>query len=298
MKIEHSGSEVISSSQNQTHKFGVNQGAQMFKVLSSTLYSDKVRAIIRELSCNAWDAHVAAGKPDVPFEIHMPTLHEPWFAIKDQGTGLSHNDIISLFCTYFGSNKTTSDKFIGALGLGSKSPFCYTPMYNVKVTHEGVTRMYEARVDENGEPTLQQMGHDVETPQLGNGIEIKFSVKQTDIWEFANKAKLALEFFEPRPITNIDLQITKSDYTVRGKQWGLRTSGGSGIRAIMGNVQYTVGHIDISRLNKRTTKIADLPLDIYFNIGDLSFTASRESLELDEKTVKSITYQTTRATGS
>lgn len=293
MKVEHTGSEVVSTSTRQARKFGVNQGAQMFKVLSDSLYSDKVRAIIRELSCNAWDAHVAAGKPDVPFEIHLPTVHEPVFMIRDSGTGLSHDDLMELFCTYFGSNKTDSNKFIGALGLGSKSPFCYTKMFDVKCTFEGVTRMYVARVDEHGEPTIQQMGNDAPTPQLPNGIEIKFAVKQNDIMEFENKAKIALEFFEPRPTLNFELAIPKQNYTVRGENWGMRGDGKSGVRAIMGNVAYTVGNIDWSRLTNNSRKVAELPLDIFFNIGDVAFTPDREKLQLDETTVETMvkTYE-------
>lgn len=51
MKLEHHGSEVISNSTHKVHKFGVNDGALMFRVLSSTLYPDKIKAVIRELAC-------------------------------------------------------------------------------------------------------------------------------------------------------------------------------------------------------------------------------------------------------
>ena len=81
MKIDNNGTEVISTSRNEERSFGVNSGAQMFKVLSSTLYSSKIRAIIRELSCNARDSHVAANKADVPFKIHLHDITQ--LALQD-----------------------------------------------------------------------------------------------------------------------------------------------------------------------------------------------------------------------
>ena len=104
---------------------------------------------------------------------------------------------------------------------------------------------------------------------------------------------MALEFFDPLPICNTNITIPKQEYIIKTAEWGLRknanTSQGNGIRAIMGEVPYAVGNIDSSRLNASTMKLTSLALDIFFPIGDLSFTASRESLELDEKTVKNIT---------
>src|SRR5277367_3848978 len=76
--------------------FSINASTVAFGVLSSGLYNDKIRAIIRELACNAWDAHVMAGKKEVPFDIHLPTDFEPVFRITDYGTGLSYDDIMTL----------------------------------------------------------------------------------------------------------------------------------------------------------------------------------------------------------
>ena len=69
--------------------FRIAANKEAFRILSSGLYNDKKLAIIRELSCNAYDSHVMAGKADVPFELHLPTVFEPYFSIKDFGVGLS-----------------------------------------------------------------------------------------------------------------------------------------------------------------------------------------------------------------
>lgn len=88
--------------------------------------------MIRELSCNAKDAHVDAGKGDVPFEIHLPNDLEPWFAVTDFGIGLSHEDVTGLYRTYFDSTKTKSNDVTGQFGIGSKSPFAYVDQFTVE----------------------------------------------------------------------------------------------------------------------------------------------------------------------
>ena len=66
--------------------FTIAATGKAFKILSDGLYSDKIRAIIRELSCNARDSHVAAGNA-APWSIHLPNMDEPWFSVEDFGTG-------------------------------------------------------------------------------------------------------------------------------------------------------------------------------------------------------------------
>ena len=75
--------EAIMSNVGEIGEFRIRNSAKAFNILSSGLYANKVRAIVRELSCNAVDSHIAAGKQDTPFDVHLPNQHEPWFAILD-----------------------------------------------------------------------------------------------------------------------------------------------------------------------------------------------------------------------
>ena len=47
----------------QVSEFKIRNSAKAFGILSSGLYANKIRAIIRELGCNAVDSHVAAKSP-------------------------------------------------------------------------------------------------------------------------------------------------------------------------------------------------------------------------------------------
>jgi HSP90 family molecular chaperone len=76
--------------------FTIAATGKSFKILSDGLYSDKIRAIIRELACNARDSHVAAGNA-APWHMHLPTYDEFWFSIEDFGTGMSHDDVMNVY---------------------------------------------------------------------------------------------------------------------------------------------------------------------------------------------------------
>ena len=294
MKLEIEGTPTVSTGVEEEISFEFANNAIAFDAFSSKLYTDKARAIIRELACNAADAHVAAGTDDKPFEIHLPTNHEPHFSINDYGTGLSHEDMKALFALYFGSNKRNDNRFIGALGLGSKSPFAYidnSGSYSIISRHQGTTRMYVASKT-NGKPKLEKVG-EMQTPAAPNGIEIKFAIQTRDIWEWENKAKLALEFFDPMPVVNIEnFQPSKQNYILKTDKWALRTEAkttwGYGVRAVMGKVQYAVGDIDVSRVNSTQQKVLGMPIDLFFPLGELDFAISREALEMKPRTVANI----------
>ena len=73
----------------ETSDFAIGDIAFIVDMFADKVYSHKERAIIRELSCNAHDSHVMAGTTHIPFEVHLPTQLEPYFSIRDYGTGLT-----------------------------------------------------------------------------------------------------------------------------------------------------------------------------------------------------------------
>lgn len=328
MKIEQTGNPVeIGESHSGPQAFQISASREAFRILSSGLYNDKKLAIIRELCCNAYDAHVAAGKKEVPFELHLPTSIEPYFSVKDYGTGLPKGEypspaitelittkdadgeesyvvkiiksgvegsgVLGLYCTYFSTDKSRSNDFVGALGLGSKSPFCYNEGkggFTVVSRFNGKTTVYSAYINEGLPHIICQQEED--TPGVENGLEVSFPVNTKDCWEFENKARIALEFFNPQPILNIKLDINKQKYTIKGENWGLRenvtTHHTEKVRAIQGMVQYSTGTIDESLLTDTQRKLLELPLDLFFPIGQLSVAASRETLSNDSRTIQNI----------
>ena len=54
--------------------------AFILDMFADKVYSNKERAVIRELACNAHDSHVMVNA-DAPFDVHLPTQLEPWFSL-------------------------------------------------------------------------------------------------------------------------------------------------------------------------------------------------------------------------
>ena len=113
MKLNGKVNVIKRSGDFEQSNYTIEATAKAFSILSDQLYSNKVRAVIRELSTNAYDSHVDAGKSDTPFEVHLPSSMEPHFAIRDYGTGLGHSDCMHLYTTYFRSNRTDSNAAVG-----------------------------------------------------------------------------------------------------------------------------------------------------------------------------------------
>ena len=119
MKLHTLDNNVEQSHQFKTSSYRIEATAKAFSILSDGLYSNKIKAVIRELSTNAYDSHVSAGCPEKPFDVNLPTRLEPHFSIRDYGTGLSYDDCFNLYTTYFRSDKTDTNDAVGCLGLGS-----------------------------------------------------------------------------------------------------------------------------------------------------------------------------------
>lgn len=151
----------------------IKSSAKAFKVLTTGLYSNLIRAIIREISCNAYDAHVEAGCADRPFDVHLPSELEPWFSVRDYGVGLSHEQAENIYMTFFDSTKSGSNDAIGGLGLGSKSPFNYTNNFAVTAIKDGIINVYTAFIDDDGLGLIPLHSGPTTEP---NGVEVKVAV--------------------------------------------------------------------------------------------------------------------------
>jgi hypothetical protein len=250
--IETHNRGVVSESQ-----FTISQNAKMFKILSDSLYSDKVMAAIRELSTNAYDSHISAGNKN-PFKVTLPTASNPTFMVRDYGTGLSQEDMEDLYTTYGASNKNDSNDFVGCLGLGSKSPFAYTKSFTTASYYNGKKYTYIAAIDESGVPTLNLFN--TSNTSEPNGLEISFAVKQHDFQEFTDKAKRIFHYFRMKPIleggigNNLqDHKYSNTNIIISGEGWRVCRLNNdntyfpsnyhridSGIVAIMGNIAYPV----------------------------------------------------------
>jgi hypothetical protein len=212
MKLNTELREYESNNVNVNKAFTIEASAKAFQILSGNLYSDRPLAIVRELICNAWDAHVVAGTTDTPIRVSLPNFNAPEFVVRDYGTGLSHDAVIGLYTTYFGSNKTHTNDLIGGLGLGSKSPFSYTDQFNVTSFYNNQKRTYTAFIGEDGTPQITQLGG-AEITDEPNGMRISVPVNNpSDFRTFRDKAIEFVSWMPVCPIINVEA-ATIPDHT-------------------------------------------------------------------------------------
>ena len=259
------------------------------RTLSSSLYKDKIRAVIREVSCNAYDAHAMVGKEHVPFEIHLPNALEPYFSVKDNGPGMSF-DMMTVFTTYFASTKNDSNDQIGGFGLGCKAPLCLVDSFVVISTTNGVKTSYCVYFNEKDIPELLPMAR--ENTNEENGVEIKIDVPAELFSEFNRKAKIVLKHFKTTPIVvgAPDFVIEHKTPVIDNEMYTLYESEknahwNSTAVALMGCVAYP---IDPSVLTQPERQLLMLDLVLHFNIGELDVTAGREELSYDKNTINAV----------
>lgn len=224
----------------QAQKFQIAQSAHGFKILSSTLYRDKIRAVVRETLCNAIDAHIAAGVPDRPVEV---TITDDAITFRDFGLGIPDGNMIDVYCTYFASTKTQDEKQTGGFGLGCKAPFAYSDHFTVVSRHAGVQSTYAIAIGSEqtaGAPSLRKM---VSVPTEDQGLEVTIPIENAnDVLQFTAKLKSVVYEGGMRVKLNGEL-LPCHDYDTdreRGFAYVPTDDRQGQIRVICGNVVYAV----------------------------------------------------------
>ncbi len=277
MKLETAPQDVTLSGNFEQRDVAIGDVAFILDMFADKVYSNKERAVIRELACNAHDSHVMAGTTDVPFDVHLPTQLEPWFSLRDYGTGLPDDDIANIYGAIGVSTKRDSNEVIGCFGIGSLSPYSMCDSFTVKSYLDGIVRTYQCMRDEKRQPKVIPLGSaPTDEP---NGLEVKLTVNGK-VSEFEEEAGHVFMFWEGTlPKINNQHVIRKCQemrdrYVFKGDDFGLTPSWGS-MYALMGNIAYKIPN-----------QLDEFDCDGYlkFDLGELEFDTARENLSMTDKT--------------
>lgn len=265
-------------------KITMKIGPKAFQVLSDHLYSRKIEAIVREYSSNAWDSHIAAGKTDVPFEIHLPTTLEPWFSIKDFGIGLSLAGAENMMI-YFESLKEDTNDLTGTFGLGSKAGFAYTKNFTIETRWNGEKYIVSCFINDDNEPGTRCLNEDPIPTDECNGIEIKIAVKPEDFGAFRDAVVKVLRYFPVKPIITAGGPVVypAPEIVVSGDGWRIVESAERTIKALQGNVAYPLSSTDVN-----LEGLGQFAMEIDFPMGDICPSPNRETISYNKPTVENI----------
>lgn len=315
MKLVETTQDIAKGNIGDVHLSTIKTSSKAFRVLSSTLYSNKPKAIVRELSTNARDAQVMVQKGDIPFEVTLPSLLDLTFSIRDFGPGLAEEQIYTLFITYFESTKTESNDFNGQLGLGCKSPYSYASTFTVISRQNGVKKTYACFMNEAFIPSVTKLLTEETTE--ADGLEISLQVLEQDINSFHQAAREVYRFFDIKPIIKnydnfkfdapLEPLIYCNDTSVvhrRDSKYPINS-------VTMGYVNYPIDYQVVTQtLRDHIAKLyndeyanrllnaiqkmnrSDFGIHISAPIGTVDFAPSREALSYDKQTCMFIFEQT------
>lgn len=273
---------------------------ELYRILFDNIYTKKELAVVRELLANACDAHVAAGTTHQPIEIHLPTNLEPWFQVKDFGTGLSEENVGSLYMDFGNSDKTHTNELIGGFGVGSKAPFCLTDQFTVISRHNGTAYTFQAFIQANGAPGCAKLEETATDEPNGLSIYVPITVDYDTEYAFQSALDQLLPYLPVAPVNDAgtpllapESQGTEYFPDVPGclkATFKFNHSGyGPQLHVVQGIVPYrvseelriaTAGLDGLSRTAKKLLNSPTLDLKIHAPIGSFKLAVSRETLAL------------------
>lgn len=296
MKIENTN-RVVDDIQNKT-TFGISAEGPLFQALSTSVYSDKPLAVFREYSSNALDVHKEIGQTR-PVEIGIEIKGQTQVLyFQDYGTGLSDEMIKQIFIVYGKSTKRESEYSIGGFGIGSKSAFAYSNNFQVESVIDNKKSLYSFMVDSDFVPTASLI-HQIDTVEP-NGVRVSVPIQQSDFSAFRYVANEMLRFRDPSLYTVKGMKITNDVEPVEsiGNVTTYRLTDDSSMSTpsytynnhivlLVAGIPYNIpSSITSPKLKCLTKNNCFVAID--FSASDVSVALSREHIQLNKKTIKTI----------
>jgi Histidine kinase-, DNA gyrase B-, and HSP90-like ATPase len=295
MKLNDVKPYFESSGQMQEHFFSIKDQGMIFNILRSKMYSNPILAICREITSNARDAHREVGKPDEAVHIHLPVGLEPEYRVKDFGPGISPDRMVNIFIAYTASTKRDDNTQTGGFGLGAKTPFSYSDTFLVTTVHEGTKYSYACVIDDTQVGKLMLLNSAPSSEP--NSTEIALQVKPQDFNFFKQWTEQACRHWKVKPvITGGKIEWTTFTPVIEGDRWAIASDNSSGGYYGNRNAKLVIDGIEYPLELEALRKYADPKLIdaakgtfiMYFGVGELTLSANREQIYLDDPTQKKI----------
>ena len=283
--------EIQSTGESKKMKLSDNVGSIIFQMFTSNIYSNPIGSIVREITSNAVDSHIAADV-DTPVIVRLgydENTKGKYISIIDYGVGMSPKLIDDVYTVYFESTKRDSNDEIGGFGIGGKTPLAYKRMvgsgeydnsFFLITNYNGVKYFYN--IYEGQKSPEYILLHKEETNEH-NGTEVRIPVLHSDIYKFETEIIKQLYYFDNIVFEGFSDRI-QNDYKIyKGKTFLYRGNDISHyVHVCLGKVAYP---IDYSILGLDATKFS-IPVAVNVPIGKINVVTSREHLDYSEETIK------------
>ena len=254
-----------------------------------TQYSDAIGSIVREITSNCFDSHKQAGV-DRPVTIKINRSHTlegdtDNIEFIDYGTGLTPEDVRTVFAKFFKSTKEHTNDQIGMFGIGAKSPLAYTDLFEVDTFVDGTEYNYLVASSADG-PVIKPV--DQGSTDRTNGTIVRVPIKSGDRYKFKDAIKKQLAYFDNIEYVNIDINEDLTTY--KGNHFVYREdSPFSKIHVCFGKVYYALDYDQLDWAQSYTDRNKyNVPIGLHFDIGDIDVVWNREQIKYTEHTIQSI----------
>lgn len=270
--------------------FSIKDTGMIFDILRNKMYSNPILAIAREITSNARDAHREVGKPEEPITIVLPNTLDWNYHIRDNGPGISPDRMSNIFIQYTASTKRDDNIQTGGFGLGAKTPFSYSDTFTIVTVHNHIKYQYAAYIDPSRVGKLRLMSEEPTTE--ANGTEIIIPVESKDAKYFAEWTEHACRHWTVKPIIKGGTIAWKTPTVVlEGTGWAIASTHeyNRSVKLVIDGIEYPLA-MDALRTYANTQLIDSCRGDIimYFGVGELTLSASREQVYLDKRTQEKI----------
>lgn len=261
----------------------IEMNAQLFKILSQSLYECKERAVIQELAANSLDACRAIGT-DRPIEIELPTEASPELSVTDYGVGMSLKTIIDNALAFGNSTKTFENISVGGFGIGLKSLFSISDHFIVQSYKDGVYSEVLA-VMHNGFPASKVLVSEEREMDEASFTRISAVIGESHMYELGRIAKTAFRYWDYPVKVDGELVETfaldNSEFVVFPNPDGSYSYSAMLSSVIVGGFSMAVPQALMNRLELKELRILG-PRTHYTciaDIGELEISPSRERIE-------------------
>jgi len=276
-------SKVLQTGQNNESigmSLDLDSAQVLMQMLSKNLYSDSIGSAVRECASNALDSHRRAGvtKPIIVSLVRNDSNNYE-FSVEDFGTGLDHDDVTNILSKYGKSTKRSSNTELGMFGLGFKAPLAYTSSFYFTCRKDGRERKYMMY---EGEETNTIDLLDETVTDKSNGVKVTIPLKWSDHYDFKNKIKEQLAYFENVYFNVDDIDNNFSIHRNKIFQFS-ELANDDKLHICLDDVYYP---LDFQKIGIDSI---DIPVGLRFGLEDGLFpTPNRESLIYSQESKKVI----------
>ena len=258
-----------------------------FSIVSEGFYSDIYGSIVREVTSNCIDAHEAVNSQE-PVRIKFHNKEGVYFiSFIDVGVGMDKDEFIKIFMSYFKSTKRESNKFLGAFGVGSKSPLGYVDSFDIISRKDGIERNFILYKVPDKAPSYTILSE--KETDLPNGTEIRITIPDDanyygEYSKFKKAIRNQLAYFDN---VVVEGEYFNNHYQIfEGKYFKYRAGGEesdfTNLHICLGRVTYPINYAKLG------IREINCPIGIKFEIGELLVTKNRENLRYDDEEINEL----------